>query len=163
MFEPEKVTLAKVVVDYNDYFKEEAEALDSIQLYKLAEDDGDLAWDYLNALFETKAIDKINIPDSAANGVRTRTNLKTIKENVNRRKQLKKYMKDEDDNFYINLYTAELDLLDLYAKQVLLEMMQADKETLALAREAIKNIEEEKAAKMAEANKKRKAAMAAKK
>lgn len=119
------------------------EAIEEYKLYDFV-NDVDLAWELLDLIskdseFVPWIIGSIEGKSEKAIA-KARTDVKTIKANSNRRVQLVKWLRDETDKQpYKQFYEAELEILNAYAVQVIVDLHKANDEVVTYFNKLIKS------------------------
>lgn len=119
--------------------------------------DADVAFGYLERIYDAR--------NDLSIGDRTRTIVKTVKDNAQRYKRLKCWIEEEPDGLYRDIYQAEADLLEAYCYATIIRLRKDNNEELDGLRVTLTIGEEPMRAennKSIEANRKRRATSAAK-
>lgn len=102
-----------------------AEDVDSIKLYK-AVTEPDVAWRYLKLAKNSKWIDEKVVSADGA-----RTNKKTMSDAVSRYNKLVQAIKNDTNEEYRELLSAELEVLNAYAVKCVCDMHMDDNDALS--------------------------------
>lgn len=106
--------------------KKMAEDRDSIKLYKVAMGETDL-FSYL-----TDYIKENNLGETPVGGT---TLIKVLNANAKRRKQLAKWVENEENDAYKALYSKEIKILDDYSEKVFIDVIGLEVEEKAAQRD----------------------------